>query len=227
MKCGSQIAVAVVGGYFLGRSRKTRLAALLALLAAGGKIPIDQRELLRRTPLGAPLDKLTGDLRSQLVDAGMNVAKKAASNRIDSFSDKLQERADVLRTPRPQVGGEDDEGGEEARETPRRKGRDEPARKEPARGKRSRREAEPEEAPDEYDDYDDYEDDEYEDEDEDGRYEGEQDGDYEDDYYDEPEPEPAPEPEKPRRPSRSARPEPRRRTPSREAERPRRGRTAR
>ena len=36
MKCGSQIAVAVVGGYVLGRSRKTRLALLLALAAAGG-----------------------------------------------------------------------------------------------------------------------------------------------------------------------------------------------
>ncbi len=190
MKCGSRIAVAVVGGYFLGRSHKTRLAALLALLAAGGKIPIDQRELLRRTPLGAPLDKLTGDLRDQLVDAGMNVAKRAASNRIDSFSDKLQERADLLRTPRPK-GGEEDE--EEQR--PRRKDREEPARRE-----RSRRE-EPEEAPEEYDDYGD---DDY------------QDADYE--YEEEPEPAEA------RRPSR---PEPRRRAPLREEERPRRGRAAR
>ena len=72
MKCGSQIAVGVLGGYLLGRSHKTRLAVLMALLAAGGRLPVDPADLLRRTPLGAeggPLDKLTGDLRSQLVDA--------------------------------------------------------------------------------------------------------------------------------------------------------------
>src|SRR5437879_2842806 len=98
MKCGSQIAVAVVGGYVLGRSRKTRLALLLALMAAGGgKLPIGPEDLLRKTPLGGQLDKLTGDLRGQLVDAGMNVAKKAASSRIDSLSDRLQEHAETLR----------------------------------------------------------------------------------------------------------------------------------
>jgi hypothetical protein len=226
MKCGSQIAVAVVGGYFLGRSRKTRLAALLALLAAGGKIPIDS-ELLRKTPLGAPLDKLTGDLRGQLVDAGMNVAKRAASSRIDSFSDKLQQRADVLRTPRPKGGAaaEDDEEPQTQERPRRQRRRDEPAREEPARRTRSRRAPEPEEAPDEYDDYDDYEDDdEYDDEqgerDDGGEYE------YEDDEYED-EAEPEPEREEPRRPSRSARPEPRRRAPRRDDERLRRGRAAR
>ena len=89
MKCGSQMAVAVVGGYVLGRSHKTRLAALLALLAAvGGKLPIDERELLSHTPLGAALDKLTGDLRSQLVESGMSVAKKAASSGIQRSEER-------------------------------------------------------------------------------------------------------------------------------------------
>jgi hypothetical protein len=102
MKCGSQTAVAIAGGYLLGRSRKTQLAVLIALMAAGGRLPVDPGELLRRTPLGAeggPLDKLTGDLRTQLVDAGKSVAMAAASSRIDSLSDKLQQRADRLRVP--------------------------------------------------------------------------------------------------------------------------------
>ncbi|GAA2108268.1 hypothetical protein [Actinomadura alba] len=102
MKCGSQIAVGVIGGYLLGRSHKTRLAVLMALMAAGGKLPVDPADLLRRTPLGAeggPLDKLTGDLRSQLLDAGKSVAMAAASGRIDSLSDKLQQRAETLREP--------------------------------------------------------------------------------------------------------------------------------
>jgi len=80
-----------------------RMAALMALIAAGGKLPlpIDAQDLLRRTPLGAeggPLDKLTGDLRGQLIDAGRSVAMAAASNRIDSLSDKLQQRAERMRT---------------------------------------------------------------------------------------------------------------------------------
>jgi hypothetical protein len=100
MKCGSQMAVAIVGGYLLGRSHKIQLAVLLALsAAAGGKLPIEPSELLRHTPLGGPLDKLTGDLRGQLVESGMAVAKKAASSGIESFSDKLQQRADTLRVP--------------------------------------------------------------------------------------------------------------------------------
>jgi hypothetical protein len=108
MKCGSQIAVGIVGGYLLGRSHKTRLAVLMALVAAGGKLPLDPGDLLRHTPLGTeggPLDKLTGDLRTQLVDAGKSVAMAAASSRIDSLSDKLQQRADRLRVPDVKTAG--------------------------------------------------------------------------------------------------------------------------
>ncbi len=201
MKCGSQIAVAVVGGYFLGRSRKTRLAALLALMAAGGgTLPVGPEDLLRKIPLGGPLDKLTGDLRSQIVDAGMNVAKKAASSRIDSLSDRLQEHADTLRGTGATEGAEPEE--EPERERPRR--RDKPAREGRTRAKPSRREPEYDE--DAYDDHD------YDD--------------YESDDYDEPEPEPEPEPERRRRPpARPRRPEPRRQAPRQG--RPERGRSAR
>jgi hypothetical protein len=132
------MAVAVVGGYLLGRSHKTRLAALLALLAAaGGECPIDERELLRRTPLGAPLDKLTADIRTQLVDAGMSAAKKAASSRIDSFSEKLQQRAASMRGPDVRRGREREEA-EEPVEEPARGQR---ARREPPRRERARRQA--------------------------------------------------------------------------------------
>jgi hypothetical protein len=233
MKCGSQIAVAVVGGYVLGRSHKTRMAILLALIAAGGgKLPIGPEDLLKKTPLGGPLDKLTGDLRGQLVDAGMNVAKKAASSRIDSLSDRLQERAETLRG----TGTKGREAPEEAEEEeperarprrergePSRRRREEPGRGERGRGEPSRRTREPEYDEDEYDEYDEDEYDDY-DRDEDDGDEYEDDSDREGDERDEDETEP----ERRRRPpARSSRPEPRRRAPRREEERPRRGRSPR
>ncbi|MFL6055158.1 MAG: hypothetical protein ACJ72W_19940 [Actinoallomurus sp.] len=138
------MAVAVVVGYLLGRRHKKRLAALLALLAAaGGKVPIDERELLRRTPLGAPLDKLMADIRTQLVEAGTSVAKKAASSRIDSFSEKLQS----MRGPGVTKGGQ--------------RGEAEEPQEEPARGQRARREPPRRERPRQQaaGDHDDYEDD--------------------------------------------------------------------
>jgi hypothetical protein len=137
------MAVAVVVGYLLGCRHKKRLAALLALLAAArGKVPIDERELLRRTPLGPPLDKLTADIRTKLVDAGASVAKKAASSRIDSFSEKLQS----MRGPGVTKGGQREEA-EEPQEEPTRRQR---AHREPPRQERVRQQA-----ADEHDDYED------------------------------------------------------------------------
>jgi hypothetical protein len=142
MKCGFQMAVAIAAGYLLGRSHKIQLAALLALsAAAGGKLPIDERELLRHTPLGAPLDKLTADLRGQLVESGIAAAKKAASSGIESFSDKLQQRAETMRGTGTTMGAEAGEPEEPAR---RERAREEPARRERAR------EQEPDEASAEY-----------------------------------------------------------------------------
>jgi hypothetical protein len=242
MKCGGQIAVAVVGGYLLGRSGKTRLAALLALLAAGGKLPIDQRELLRKTPLGAPLDKLTGDLRGQLVDAGVSVAKKAASHRIDSLSDRLQQRAEAMRGPGMKKGGEPEETEEEpARprrergESARRgRGRAEPIRRDRPREEPARRERTRVPERDEYPD-DEYGDDEYDDDYERDEYEGDEGDKYEDDDYkrdegerDDYETESEPDYVEERRPpARRSSPEPRRRAPRREEGRPIRGRAAR
>jgi hypothetical protein len=203
----------MVGGYVLGRSKKTRMALLLALAAAGGgKLPFGPEDLLRKSPLGGQLDQLAGDLRGQVMDAGMSMAKKAASNRIDSLSDRLQDRADTLRgTGAPR--GEEAEEAEHAEEAPERtrprRRRPEPSRRQREEPSRRERTREPEY---DEDDYDDYDRDDYDERDE-----------YDEDERDEP----APPLRERRPPTRSSRPEPRRRAPRRDDDRSRRGRSPR
>jgi hypothetical protein len=96
MGSGGRVAVSVLGGYLLGRSHKTRLAVLLALLAASGRLPDGVSGLLRRTALGGSLDQIAGDLRTRLSSAGSSIAEKAASSPVDSLSDILHERTEAL-----------------------------------------------------------------------------------------------------------------------------------
>lgn len=118
MKCGTRVALGLTGGYLLGRSRKMKAAMFLAILAAGGKLPADPNELVRRIPLlggGGPLDEVTADLRERLVDAGKTAAMTAASNRIDSLSDKLERRTATLQGTRAAAkpaSEEEEEAGE-------------------------------------------------------------------------------------------------------------------
>ncbi|GAA0938933.1 hypothetical protein GCM10009550_07080 [Actinocorallia libanotica] len=92
------MAVSVLGGYLLGRGHKTRLAVLLALMAAGGRLPGNAGELLRRTALGGSLDQISGDLRGRLAASGSELAKKAASSPVESLSDILHDRTEALRS---------------------------------------------------------------------------------------------------------------------------------
>lgn len=140
MKCGSRMALGVAGGYLLGRSRKGKLAVFLAILAAGGKLPADPNELLKRVPLlgeGGPLEELTGDIRGRLIDAGKTAAMTAASNRIDSLSDKLEQRTAMMRGAKAPTRPASEEPREEAdehaeergsRTRPRERGRPTPPR---------------------------------------------------------------------------------------------------
>jgi Mg-chelatase subunit ChlI len=83
-----------------------------------------------------------------LVESGIAAAKKAASNRIESFSDKLQQRAETMRGADTTTSTE---AGEPEKPTRRQRLRQEPARREQAR------EPEPNEASADHDDYEDYE----------------------------------------------------------------------
>jgi len=110
MKGGTQAALALGVGYLLGRRRKMRLTTMLAVGAATGGVGGLGGAALRRgmKMLGsteavgkfAPqLGGLADTVRSDLMDAGKAAAAAAVTSRIESLTDSLQERAEIVRDP--------------------------------------------------------------------------------------------------------------------------------
>jgi hypothetical protein len=110
MKGGTQAALALGVGYLLGRRRKMRLATMLAIGTATGGVAGLGPAALRRgmkmlgstDALGkfAPqLGELADTVRSDLMDAGKAAAAAAVTSRIESLTDSLQERAELVRDP--------------------------------------------------------------------------------------------------------------------------------
>jgi hypothetical protein len=94
----ARVALAFAGGYLFGRGHRVRSALALAGVAAGkrlasGRAPAGA-EQLKSTELG----RLAREVRGQLMSAGRTAAMSAASNRIDSLSDRLEKRASSLRS---------------------------------------------------------------------------------------------------------------------------------
>jgi hypothetical protein len=134
MKCSTQAALAIGAGYLLGRRRKMRLAAMLAAGAAtgglgslGGKALQRGVKMLGSTEaLGkfAPqLGELADTVRGDLIDAGKAAATAAVSNRIESLTDSLHERAEVVRDPGAAAGKAARSGADEATGRLRRRGK--------------------------------------------------------------------------------------------------------
>ena len=110
MKGGTQAALALGVGYLLGRRRKMRLTTMLAVGAATGGAGSLTGAALKRgmKMLGsteavgkfAPqLGELADTVRSDLMDAGKAAATAAVTSRIESLTDSLQERAEMVRDP--------------------------------------------------------------------------------------------------------------------------------
>lgn len=85
MKGGGRVALGVGAGYLLGRTRKMRLALMIA--AAGATGTLSPRTLLRRglKELGSvpELSVLTETARGELLNAALLAAVTAASSRRD------------------------------------------------------------------------------------------------------------------------------------------------
>lgn len=128
MNTGAKVGLAVVAGYVLGRYRKGKWALALAATGAGMKLPGPQgavleqgKKLLSSNPV---VGHLTQEVRDQLVGVGRTALTSTVSRRIDSVSDALRERSDLMRgTGGRTADAEDGEesGKEESGERPTRR----------------------------------------------------------------------------------------------------------
>lgn len=118
MKGGARVAAGVSIGYFLGRTHKMRLALMLAGAGLTGRLPSNPQDILKRgaSMVGSSpeLVKITDSVRGELMSAARAAAVTAASNRIDSLNERLQQRA----TGRPKPSEEEPEEEEYADEGP-------------------------------------------------------------------------------------------------------------
>jgi hypothetical protein len=91
---GAKVALAVGAGYFLGRTRKMRIAMMLAAAGITGKFPAMPASLVTQglKSLGASdqLHDLTEQLRGEVLTAAKAATLAAATNRVDALNDRLQ-----------------------------------------------------------------------------------------------------------------------------------------
>jgi hypothetical protein len=90
-----------------------------ALLRRGSKALGSSGALGKVSP---ELSEITGMIRGELLDAGKSAAAAAVSGRLDALTERLHERAELIRSPRH----EGDEEDEEFDERDERDERDEP-----------------------------------------------------------------------------------------------------
>ncbi|MFI0821799.1 hypothetical protein ACH4TX_33170 [Streptomyces sp. NPDC021098] len=115
MMTNGKIAVAVAGGYLLGRTKKAKLALGLGMLLAGKKITLDPQQLARAVADSPLLSGLNAQARKELTGAAKTAATRALSSRMDGLADSLHERTLSLRgEAEAEEEPEDDEAAGEA-----------------------------------------------------------------------------------------------------------------
>jgi hypothetical protein len=102
MKCGARVAIGVAGGYFLGRTKKMKLALMLGGLAAGrrtggpGGLLGQGAKLVGSSPeLAALREQLTG----RLVEAGKGAVMSVAARQIETLTGRVSDRVESLADP--------------------------------------------------------------------------------------------------------------------------------
>ncbi|WP_330318839.1 hypothetical protein [Streptomyces platensis] len=105
MMTNAKIGVALVGGYFLGRTKKAKMALGLGLFLAGKKLNPDPKQLGTLVANSPVLGPLNDQVRKELVDATKAAAGTALTQRMSGLADSLHERTAALNEGRD-VSGE-------------------------------------------------------------------------------------------------------------------------
>ncbi|WP_329456863.1 hypothetical protein [Streptomyces sp. NBC_01497] len=100
----SKIGMALVGGYFLGRTKKAKMAIGLGMFLAGKKLNLDPKQLGSMLTNSNLLGGLNDQVRKELLDTTKSAATAALTKRIGGFADSLHERTLSLD------GRDEDEG---------------------------------------------------------------------------------------------------------------------
>jgi hypothetical protein len=129
MNGGMRAAAAIAVGYVLGRRKKFRTATLMAAATAVGGTTVGGLALRRGVKMlgssealgkvAPQLGEIVDTVRGDLLDAGKAAAAAAVTNRLDTLTDSIHERADRVRNPEAFV----EEGVGQAAETGRAAGR--------------------------------------------------------------------------------------------------------
>jgi hypothetical protein len=94
MASGAKVALAVGAGYLLGRTRKMKLALMLAGAGVTGKFPARPGDLaahgLKSLGASADLSQLSQQLRGEVLNAAKAAAIAAATKQVDALNDRLQ-----------------------------------------------------------------------------------------------------------------------------------------
>jgi uncharacterized membrane protein YgcG len=99
VKCGARIAMGVAGGYFLGRTKKMKLALMLGGWAAGrelggpGQIIGQAGKMLGENPQVA---ELTDQVRGRLLEAGKGAAMAVVTRQVEALTDRMSHRVEDL-----------------------------------------------------------------------------------------------------------------------------------
>ncbi|MFJ1748365.1 hypothetical protein ACIOJD_19260 [Streptomyces sp. NPDC088116] len=109
MMNNAKIGVALVGGYFLGRTKKAKLAIGLGMFLAGRKLSLDPRQLSKLVANSPVLGGLNDQVRRELVDATKSAATTALTQRVSGLADSLHDRTRELDDPTGRARVQDDE----------------------------------------------------------------------------------------------------------------------
>lgn len=100
MKPTAKVAVAVAGGYLLGRRKKAKMAIALGSWLIGRKLNINIREIARDSIKGLTespeFAKLSEEVKQELLESGRNSATTALTSQMDRLSENLHNRTAEL-----------------------------------------------------------------------------------------------------------------------------------